>query len=403
MNSISNRNINFMVFDSLDVIENYLSSEIVRYIQSQPKLNLSIESRTDFYNLFNKLRDGYLNNKVSFRNVNFFMTDDYIFDTNNWNSFAEQSSEGILQSIFFSQVDFDNSNLHPILNELRFKEFNNNIFINYDSEIDAANGLDVIVLKMQPNGSLIFNDVINSNQLSSKGVYLNKNIEDNIISEFGGVHESLPVSCATLGIDQILKAKKVYIVGFGSNVANTLQKLFYTKDYDKTVPTCLLKNHPNVTVLVDKDASIGIFTPSRTEYISKLVQTVVEPVQNTPIQQFAQQPVVQEQVYQQPVVQEQYAQQPVEQQQYADPAYQQQPVDQQYVEPTYQDQPVDQQQYADQAYEQQPLEQAGTSVEIDLQQDGGYNENGQIQLTPEESSLEDEYDFDSLNDFQDID
>lgn len=371
VNSISNRNINFMVFESLDVIENYLSSEIVKYIRLQPKLNLSIESRTDFYNLFNKLKEDFLNNRVSFRNVSFFMTDDYIFDSNSWESFPTQSSEEILKSVFFSQVDFDISNLHPILNEIRFREFNNNIFTNYDSEIDAADGLDVIVLKMQPNGSLVFNDVVDPNSLSSKGIYLNPNIKENILGEFGGIQESLPISCATLGIDQILKARKVFIVGFGANVSNTLQKLFYTKDYDKTVPTCLLKSHPNVTVLVDKEASVGIFNPSKTQYISKLVETVVEPISvETTVS-----PDLSETQYNE----ENQSQEFIENHQ-----------PEELVSETI-------------IYEQEPVqEMTNQTIQIDIEEP----EQAKQQVINDdnlESELEDEYDFDSLNDFQDID
>ncbi|MDE6894096.1 MAG: hypothetical protein K2J02_01835 [Malacoplasma sp.] len=375
MNSINNRNINFMVFESLDVIENYLSSEIVKYIRSQPKLNLSIESRTDFYNLFNKLKDDFLSNRVSFRNVNFFMTDDYIFDTQSWENFAPQSSQEILKNIFFSQVDFDDSNLHPILNEIRFREFNKNIFINYDSEIDAADGLDVIVLKMQPDGSLIFNDIVDSGSLSSKGISLNTNIKANILGEFGGVQESLPVSCATLGIDQILKARKVFIVGFGANVASTLQKLFYTKDYDKTVPTCLLKSHPNVTVLVDKEASAGIFTPSKTQYISKLVETIVQPISPTENPVVA--PSLEEtEIY---VDNVEAAQEIVE------------PVQEQLIEQTI-------------VYEQEPVqEMVDQAIEIDIEDPEQQQQNTSVIKDDLESQLEDEYDFDSLNDFQDID
>ncbi|MDE6082616.1 MAG: hypothetical protein K2F52_01910, partial [Malacoplasma sp.] len=310
-------------------------------------------------------------NRVSFRNVSFFMTDDYIFDSNSWESFPTQSSEEILKSVFFSQVDFDISNLHPILNEIRFREFNNNIFTNYDSEIDAADGLDVIVLKMQPNGSLVFNDVVDPNSLSSKGIYLNPNIKENILGEFGGIQESLPISCATLGIDQILKARKVFIVGFGANVSSTLQKLFYTKDYDKTVPTCLLKSHPNVTVLVDKEASVGIFNPSKTQYISKLVETVVEPISvETTVS-----PDLSETQYNE----ENQSQEFIENHQ-----------PEELVSETI-------------IYEQEPVqEMTNQTIQIDIEEP----EQAKQQVINDdnlESELEDEYDFDSLNDFQDID
>ncbi|MCF0217840.1 MAG: hypothetical protein HUJ42_02220 [Malacoplasma sp.] len=268
MNSSSNdKNINFKVFENYESTEDYLASEIVRHIKSKIGLNLAIESRAQFYSLFDKLKQIYNNKQVSFQNVNFFMTDDYIYDFNKWSELSNTSTEVFLKNTFFNAIDFQQQNFHSILNFDRFVNLFTNGLSSYDAEIDAVNGLDVLVLKMRADGSLIFNRVVDDTKLASQGVNLDNTSLAVIRDEFQP-NTGLPVACATLGIDQILKTRMIYIIGVGSECANVLQKLFYTKDYDKKLPTCLLKNHPNVVVLVDKKASAGIFAPIDTLYTS---------------------------------------------------------------------------------------------------------------------------------------
>lgn len=268
MDSFSNnKNINFMVFENQNGIEDYLSHEIVRFIKSKRGLNLAIESRVELFGLANRLREECIRGKVSFSTINYFMTDDYIFDLNNWDYFQNNSNEKILKKVLFNETDFLNQNFHSIVDINRFNNLFDNVFNSYDALIDAYNGLDVLVLKLSENGSLIFNESANSSDLSSKAINMTTSIRKEISHEFSK-SDFLPVACATLGIDQILKTRKIYIVGTGIKSANMLQKLFYTKDYDKNLPICLLKSHPNISVIVDKEASAGIFKPTNTKFAS---------------------------------------------------------------------------------------------------------------------------------------
>lgn len=276
MSGFGYKNINFMVFEYFDVILDFLESEIVRQIRLKPFLNLSIESRVEFLDLFNKLKESYDDGKVSFSNMNFFMTDDFVFDLSNWENFYPNSTSPILFDKFFDKVNFNKNNFHPIISKNRFQLLkSSNGVSSYDAEIDANNGIDVLIIKLQSDGSLIFNDIVSQNDLVSKVIYSQNNFKEKIRYEFS-LNSDLPVACATLGIDQILKSKKIYLVAYGTEASNAIQKLFYTKDYDKNIPACLLKNHPNVTVLMDKDASVGIFQPSNTTFVSNYPTTNVQ-------------------------------------------------------------------------------------------------------------------------------
>lgn len=337
MNKFGHRNLNFMVFEYFDVILEYLDSEIIRQLKVKPRLNLSIESRVEFFGLFTKLKESYDDGKVSFSNLNFFMTDDFIFDFSNWENFYPNSTIAILFDKFFDQVNFNGNNFHPIISQYRFQLLKtSNGVSSYDAEIDANNGLDILILKLQKDGSLIFNDYVAPNDLSSKVIYSQNSFKEKIKYEFIG-NGNLPSACASLGIDQILKSKKIFLVGYGYEISNIVQKMFYSKDYDKNVPVCLLKNHPNVTLLLDKEASQGIFKPSTTSYVSNYPTTNIAPQQYQTTQQPTPQP--QNVIYTQQVV---LQQEPVSQDNYnevvyVDPAV---VVDESYQEPQVQEEQI---------------------------------------------------------------
>lgn len=406
MNTFSkDKNINFMVFENQNSIDDYLSHEIIKHIKSKRGLNLAIESRTGLFSLMNILREQCINGKVSFSNLNFFMTDDYVFDLNNWNYFLNNSSENIIKNILLKDTDFIPENFRSIIDINRFTNLLNAPLNSYDSLIDAYNGLDILVLKLNSTGSLVFNEYVDSLDLSSKAFNVTTSLRKEITSEFNK-NDFLPIACASLGIDQILKTRKIYVMVNGIQCANVLQKMFYTKDYDKTLPACLLKTHPNVVVLADKEASVGIFKPVDTMYNAHYPTTNLAgmsdiardyaserryyrdqvAINNQPIPQFQ---VQNQPVYQPPVINPQPIQQPVQTVQ-PEPVVSESVVAQPQAEPISQNINII---IEKEKFNGVPLEQ---TLPDDL------NPEVMEQMPIEEEEYE-EYDFDSLNDFQEID
>lgn len=259
MNKIINKfnNVKFMIFNEPTTIENYLVNEICEAIQENKGINLSIEARWDFLNIFNKLQKKHKNSSVSFKKSNFFMTDELVYDRRNWQKFESLTSKKFLEDNFLNGVDFEKENVYELVNKNNLTSFFVENFTNFDSLIDAREGLDIMVLKVHPDGSLIFNQYVDAKNLSTRIVEIGDNLATALNEEYEG-KKVVPSHGATIGIDQIMKAKKIYLVAIGMDKSEMLSKLFFTKQYDKQTPLCFLKSHSDVVVLADNDACARI-------------------------------------------------------------------------------------------------------------------------------------------------
>ncbi len=255
MNNIANeKNIKFMVFDDANTIETYVADKICDSINLNGGINLSIESRSEFLNILNKLKEKHKNRDISFRFSRFFMTDDFVYDRFDWESHKEFSSSAFLDDHFFKEVDFQQNNIHRIITNENYQYLFTDQFAVYDSKIDSKDGIDILVIKLHSDGSLIFNQKIDFNNLNTKGIEISSGLANSLLSEFSSLSK-IPKHAATLGVDQIVKAKKIFLIGIGEDKKEVLNKLFFSKDYDKTTPLCFLKGHKDLTILCDFNAS----------------------------------------------------------------------------------------------------------------------------------------------------
>ena len=249
-----NKNIKFMIFSDKNTLENYLVEQIVDEINIEGGINLAIESRLEFLDIYNKLKEKQQKNHVSFRYSHFFMTDEFIFDRYDWKRFEHYSSSSYLDKNFFNEVDFKKENIHKLVNEKNITSLFSNDFAVYDSKIDAKNGLDILVIQVHSDGSLLFNQEIDHTNLNSKGIKISNNLAASLSCEFDE-DKRIPKLGATLGVDQIVKAKKIFLIACGIEKNELINRLFFTKDYDKLTPLCFIKTHPNLMVLSDVDGS----------------------------------------------------------------------------------------------------------------------------------------------------
>ena len=123
----------------------------------------------------------------------------------------------------------------------------------YDAEIKAAGGIDLQILGIGLNGHIGFNEPAASYSMSTYLVDLTEStLEAN--SRFFGDGEAQPTSALTMGFGSIFAAKRILLLISGANKAPIVKRLFEDKIHTD-VPACLLLLHPNVTVIMDKEAA----------------------------------------------------------------------------------------------------------------------------------------------------
>ena len=123
----------------------------------------------------------------------------------------------------------------------------------YDRKIEAAGGIDLQILGIGLNGHIGFNEPSESYSMPT---YLTKLTESTMAanSRFFSDGETQPETALSMGFSAIFSAKSILLLINGSNKAAIAKKLFEGKIHTD-IPACLLLLHPNVTIIIDREAA----------------------------------------------------------------------------------------------------------------------------------------------------
>ncbi len=122
----------------------------------------------------------------------------------------------------------------------------------YEAEIDACGGLDLVICEIGVSGSLAFNAP--GSQLSSpcRMTLIDSAVRRSVSSAYA--LEVAPTTAITLGISNILNAKKVLVMSWGENQAKTVKSVVEDKQ-SEAVPASFLQMHRNAKVVIDLSAA----------------------------------------------------------------------------------------------------------------------------------------------------
>ncbi len=125
----------------------------------------------------------------------------------------------------------------------------------YDAEYAATGYADLQVLGIGQNGHIAFNEPEEALTVGTHVTALTQNtIEAN--SRFFASIKDVPTKAMTMGMGTIMSAKKILMLINGKNKHAALTALLDDK-ITTAVPATLLKLHPDVVILCDKDAYNG--------------------------------------------------------------------------------------------------------------------------------------------------
>ncbi|AYW46401.1 glucosamine-6-phosphate deaminase [Tetragenococcus koreensis] len=122
----------------------------------------------------------------------------------------------------------------------------------YDGVI-ADNPIDIQVLGIGQNGHIGFNEPGTSFdatthvvELTDSTVNANKRYFDKI--------EDVPTRALTMGIQSIMKSKKIILMAFGKAKADAVKSML-EGEVTENLPASVLQNHGDVVVILDEDAA----------------------------------------------------------------------------------------------------------------------------------------------------
>lgn len=113
--------------------------------------------------------------------------------------------------------------------------------------------LDHLILGVGMNGHIAFNEPGSSFESVTRQVELTESSRFAWKEAFGGI-DRVPVEAATMGLAEIRKAKKITLLVFGVKKNMVLSRLLRLQSFQADFPVSALWDHPELTVLVDREA-----------------------------------------------------------------------------------------------------------------------------------------------------
>lgn len=196
--------------------------------------------------MYKELIEAFNRKEVDFSEVKAFNLDEY-YGLNREN---EQSYYYFMKHNLFDHINIKEENRH--IPDGNAKDIETECR-NYDEQIKREGGIDIQVLGIGKNGHIGFNEPDVNFEAGTHLVKLNQStIEAN--SRFFNSKDEVPTKAISMGMKTIMQSKKIILLANGEVKADAIYKTLRGK-ISPEVPASILQIHPDVTVIIDKEAA----------------------------------------------------------------------------------------------------------------------------------------------------
>ena len=233
------------IFNNADELAVACAEIFSDIITSKPDCVLGLATGASPVKTYNELIKKYENNELSFKDVKTYNLDEYCNlpkdDKNSYYTFMHEN--------LFNKVDIKEENVHILDGNAVDAEAEAKAF---DESIDNDGGIDIQLLGIGTNGHIGFNE---PSDTFSDGTFKVKLTDSTIKSNsIYFENDSMPRYALTMGINSIMKAKKIVLIATGASKADAI-KATVNGEVTPMVPASVLQNHPDAILLLDKEAA----------------------------------------------------------------------------------------------------------------------------------------------------
>ena len=221
---------------------------VLEVVKNKPDAVLGLATGSTPIGLYEKMIEDHKNNGTSYAGCRAVNLDEYVgLDVNSDQSYVYFMSENL-----FKHIDIKLENTH----------IENGKAENKEAECDRYNKLldelrqDIQVLGIGSNGHIAFNEPGTPFDSVTHIVDLAEStIKDN--SRLFNSIDEVPRQAFTMGLSNIMNAKKILILANGAGKAYAVSELV-NGEIREEVPATILRNHPDCTLICDEAAGQGI-------------------------------------------------------------------------------------------------------------------------------------------------
>lgn len=234
-----------IVADTYEEMSRLAADEIAAVMAEKPNCVLGLATGTTPIGLYADLVARHERGELSFADVSSYNLDEY----RGLPGTHEQSYRYFMQDNLFDHVDIDVARTHVPDGSNPDAQAACEA---YEQAIEEAGGVDIQLLGLGHNGHIGFNEPCDEFpkethvvQLTESTIQANSRLFDSI--------DEVPREAYTMGVGTIMRARRILVVANGEGKAQIVRDAF-TGPVTPQVPASVLQFHPNVTVIVDKEA-----------------------------------------------------------------------------------------------------------------------------------------------------
>ena len=233
-----------VIVNNEKVLSEMIANDFIEVINKKPNAVLGLATGTSPLGVYANLAKANKEGKVSFKDVTTFNLDEYVGLDGTHN----QSYRYFMNENLFNHIDIDKKRTYVLLGVGDYVSFMNK----YDQMILDAGGIDIQILGIGSDGHIAFNEPGTPlDSLTHETELTEQTIKDNS-RLFNDISE-VPTRAVTMGLESIMRARKIVLIATGKNKANAIKGLLkgpITPD----MPCSILQRHPDVTIYCDEEA-----------------------------------------------------------------------------------------------------------------------------------------------------
>ena len=218
------------------------ASLVISETLKDKKVNLSLTSGNSPVGAYKYVIEYFKNNKELVKNIDFFN-----FDSAYNDGATEQEAGQGMTDFIFGPAGIDPKRVHTITEDN---------YQNYDEMIAECGGLDLMLIGLGGDGHFCANMPHSTNFLDQtyKVEYNKAYAWYDFLIDFYEGEENIPQHMYTMGTLSVMKVKHLVMIANGKSKAPVVRKLL-TTDITNEFPSSVLKLHPNLTIILDKEAA----------------------------------------------------------------------------------------------------------------------------------------------------
>ena len=236
------------IFPKVDEGAAAIADSIEAEIRAKHKLGkycvLGLGTGQSLIPVYDELIRRHKEKKLSFKNVVVFNAYEYF----PLKPGSKISSLHQLREYFLDKIDIPEQNIYSMDGSIPQEEVQAQCRL-YEERIDTFGGLDIILLGIGRVGNIATNEPGSTLSSRTRLMLIDAVSREEMTMSFGG-QEPVPPCSITLGIANILSARKIFLTAWGEEKASIIRETIEGAITD-TIPASFLQTHNDANVVLD--------------------------------------------------------------------------------------------------------------------------------------------------------